>query len=290
MELITYPIVPLSEDCGLMGWLSRCHGIRGLVRDLAQRLDRIPPDSRGDPEAEAYQAKFSNQSAPQTDQEWAQVAAAFDAAEAASFGDELDMILVMSAADSNDWLVRKKNYSASLASTTIAGYIIGLGDRHINNIMLSLPTGKLVHIDFTHIMEQLQNRTHWPEQVPCRLTPAILRPLDVLGPIGEFKRHCIALLEALQNQADQIVELLAVFVEDPLSKAENLAATKDEWEAKVKIIKGKLAGVDARLAGSGVSPEGCMEMTVEMHVDEIIRAATDRAKLKRMWVEWRPWW
>jgi hypothetical protein len=114
--------------------------------------------------------------------------------------------------------------------------------------MLSLPTGKLVHIDFTDIMEKLQDRQRWPEQVPSRLTAAFLRPLDVLGPDGEFKRHCVALLKALRDRADQIVELLSEFFEDPLSGTENLSESRDRWKQNLVIIRKKLTGVDARLS------------------------------------------
>lgn len=31
---------------------------------------------------------------------------------------------------------------------SIVGYIIGLGDRHPNNIMIQRETGQIVHIDF----------------------------------------------------------------------------------------------------------------------------------------------
>jgi ataxia telangiectasia mutated family protein len=156
--------------------------------------------------------------------------------------------------------------------------------------MLSLPTGKLVHIDFTDIMEKLQDRRGWPEQVPCRLTPAFLRPLDVLGADGEFKRHCVALLEALRDRADQIVELLSVFFEDPLSRTENLTKSRDSWKQNVEIIRKKLTGVDARLSEAGDANEDWAGMAPEYHVEQIIAVATDREKLKQMWPGWRPWW
>jgi phosphatidylinositol kinase/protein kinase (PI-3 family) len=166
----------------------------------------------------------------------------------------------------------------------MAGYVIGLGDRHANNIMLSLPTGMLVHVDFSDVLEKLQDRKTWPEQVPCRLTPAFLRPLDVLGAEGELKRLCVVLLEAMQNRADEIIQQLTVFVEDPLSKDIGY------WKKVVDVMKGKLNGIDKRLSGDAWSSEDCAGMTVEMHVEEIIRVATSRERLKKMWPGWRPWW
>jgi FKBP12-rapamycin complex-associated protein len=290
MQLVTYPIVSLNAECGLMGWLSRCHGVSSLVRELWRRLERFPKGTETDLEVEAYRDIYRSPTAPQTESEWAVVGRAFEAAAAKARNDELEMILLMSAADSNDWLARKKNYIASLAATTIAGYVIGLGDRHPSNIMVSLPTGKLVHIDFTDIMEKLQDRSRWPERVPCRLTPAFLRPLDVLRSEGEFRTLCVVLLEALRDRADQVVELLSVFIEDPLSSTETLSEGIDQWKERVRIIKGKLAGIDGRLNSSGQNADQSTGMEVGTHVDELIRAATNREALKMMWIGWRPWW
>jgi phosphatidylinositol kinase/protein kinase (PI-3 family) len=270
-----------------MGWLLHCQDVYSLMRDLWTRLERVPPDS--DPETKAYSRVYYSGDAPTTPEQWACVARAFDAAEEKAWRDELELILVLSAADSNDWLVRKKNYAESLAATSIAGYVIGLGDRHPKNIMLSLPTGKLAHIDFTDIMEKLQGRSLWPEQVPCRLTPAFLRPLDVLRAQGEFKKLCVLLLEALREQAGQIVGILSVFIEDPLSVVETRSEAVNYWTQRMNVIKDKLNGIDRRLSVAW-NEEECSGMSVEAHVDEIIRAATNRESLQKMWVGWRPWW
>lgn len=36
----------------------------------------------------------------------------------------------------------------SIATTSIAGYILGLGDRHLNNILIDQTTAEVIHIDF----------------------------------------------------------------------------------------------------------------------------------------------
>jgi phosphatidylinositol kinase/protein kinase (PI-3 family) len=48
--------------------------------------------------------------------------------------DDLQKILVMLSCDSLDWLHRRLNYTVSLASTSMAGYILGLGDRHFRTL------------------------------------------------------------------------------------------------------------------------------------------------------------
>jgi len=49
------------------------------------------------------------------------------------------------------------------------GYILGLGDRHINNILIDNNTAQVIHIDFGIAFEQGKNLPT-PETVPFRLT------------------------------------------------------------------------------------------------------------------------
>lgn len=44
--------------------------------------------------------------------------------------------------------VYKKAFSQSLATMSMIGYVLGLGDRHLGNILLNFDTGKVVHIDY----------------------------------------------------------------------------------------------------------------------------------------------
>ncbi len=52
------------------------------------------------------------------------------------------------------------------------GYLLGLGDRHLDNILLDAWSGSIVHIDFNVIFER-GRRLRVPEVVPFRLTPMI---------------------------------------------------------------------------------------------------------------------
>lgn len=53
-----------------------------------------------------------------------------------TLGEDLKKILWLKSPNSEIWLERRTNYTRSLATMSIAGYILGLGDRHLANIML----------------------------------------------------------------------------------------------------------------------------------------------------------
>lgn len=80
----------------------------------------------------------------------------------------------------------------------VIGYMIGLGDRHLENILLDECTGEVVHVDYAHIFDSAWALTI-PELVPFRLTPNVsaflqrlfrkeilvaLQIIDAFGPVG----------------------------------------------------------------------------------------------------------
>lgn len=68
-----------------------------------------------------------------------------------------------------EWFACRSAYTRSLAATSIAGYIVGLGDRHAHNILIDRSSGELIHVDFGVAFEQ-GKLLSVPETVPFRLT------------------------------------------------------------------------------------------------------------------------
>jgi ataxia telangiectasia mutated family protein len=55
---------------------------------------------------------------------------------------------------------------------SIAGYVLGLGDRHIQNILFDKTSGEIIHIDLGIAFDQ-GKLLSTPELVPFRLTKNI---------------------------------------------------------------------------------------------------------------------
>lgn len=49
--------------------------------------------------------------------------------------------------DADDWFEARQIYTRSSAVTSIVGYVLGVGDRHLSNIMMDIDRGELVMID-----------------------------------------------------------------------------------------------------------------------------------------------
>ncbi|KAK6240492.1 hypothetical protein SCA6_005881 [Theobroma cacao] len=108
-----------------------------------------------------------------------------------------------------------KRYSRSVAAMSMVGHILGLGDRHLDNILMDFSSGDVVHIDYNVCFDKGQ-RLKVPEIVPFRLTQTIEAALGLTGIEGTFRANCEAVVGALRKNKDILLMLLEVFVWDPL--------------------------------------------------------------------------
>ncbi|XP_023013215.2 serine/threonine-protein kinase Smg1 [Leptinotarsa decemlineata] len=113
------------------------------------------------------------------------------------------------------WWQVVKRYSYSVAVMSIIGYIIGLGDRHLDNVLVDLTSGDVVHIDYNVCFEKGKT-LRVPEKVPFRLTPNIKEALGVTGVEGIFRLACENVLKTMRKGRETLLTLLEAFVYDPL--------------------------------------------------------------------------
>lgn len=98
---------------------------------------------------------------------------------------------------------------------SMVGHILGLGDRHLDNILMDFCSGDMVHIDYNVCFDKGQ-RLKIPEIVPFRLTQTIEAALGMTGIEGTFRSNCESVIGVLRKNKDILLMLLEVFVWDPL--------------------------------------------------------------------------
>ncbi|GFH32778.1 uncharacterized protein HaLaN_32058, partial [Haematococcus lacustris] len=132
----------------------------------------------------------------------------------------------------------------------MTGHMLGLGDRHGENIMIDQVSGETVHVDFGCLFDRGLT-LEVPEKVPFRLTQNVVDSFGVAGVEGAFRRS-----------------------------AETTLAAKDA----LATIDGRLAGT---LLGVRSLPS--LPLSVEGHAARLMAEAMDKDNLGSMYIWWMPW-
>ncbi|GAX80940.1 hypothetical protein CEUSTIGMA_g8375.t1 [Chlamydomonas eustigma] len=125
---------------------------------------------------------------------------------------------------------RKRKFGVSLAATSVVGYLLGIGDRHMDNILLDQESAELVHIDYNVCFEK-GAKLRIPEVVPFRLTQVLAVALGPVGPEGLFRTCLETGLTALRTRREGLAALLDAVLGDPgvewSAEREDAAARQD---------------------------------------------------------------
>ena len=203
----TYTVFPISHDGGIIGWVKNCDTLHQLIIEQRMKTNTIP--SLENKKIHKLYPKF------ETGAFLTKVEAYKDALNETN-GTELKTVIWEKSKNCETWLNRRTNYSRSLAVMSMVGYILGLGDRHPSNLMMSRKTGKIIHIDFGDCFEITMKREKFPERIPFRLTRMLIKALEVSGIEGTYRLVCIQIMELLRKKRDSLLAILGSFVDDPL--------------------------------------------------------------------------
>jgi ataxia telangiectasia mutated family protein len=116
-----------------------------------------------------------------------------------------------------EWFMKRNNYVKSVATNSMTGFVLGIGDRHAHNILIDQISGECVHIDFGIVFDQGKG-LGTPETVPFRLTRDIVDGMGVNGIEGPFRRCSEEVLRVLRENSFNLLTILEVVIYDPLYK------------------------------------------------------------------------
>ena len=207
LNIQRYPVIPLSPNSGLLGWVPDSDTLHVLIRDYRESRKILLN----------IEHRLMLQMAPDYDNlTLMQKVEVFEYALDNTTGQDLYRVLWLKSRSSEAWLDRRTNYTRSLAVMSMVGYILGLGDRHPSNLMLDRITGKIVHIDFGDCFEVAMHREKFPEKIPFRLTRMLTNAMEVSGIEGSFRITCEQVMEVLRDNKESLMAVLEAFVYDPL--------------------------------------------------------------------------
>ncbi|MEW5311591.1 MAG: hypothetical protein WDW38_003293 [Sanguina aurantia] len=309
LRLITYKVVPFSPNAGLVEWVGNTLAVseyligkdQWRVTGAHTRFKRP-----GDYDFAFAFNELGKHAMPERRRVYDDILAHYQPV--------MHHFFTETYRDPAVWFERKVAYTRSVAVNSMAGYIIGLGDRHGGNILLSCSTAEVVHIDLGVAFEQGRFLTT-PEVVPFRLTRDIVDGMGVNGVEGVMRRCCELTLQVLRASQDSLLTVLEVVLHDPQykwaltpvmvqkrqrdsSQAGQGGSSRHETEGTARgmphleetqysadaeraimRVKQKLEGTDGA--------EGRLR-TIPGQVAALLREASDPDKLCRMYAGWAP--
>lgn len=115
--------------------------------------------------------------------------------------------LFLSALNPAQHFTRCMAYTLSVALNSVMGHLIGLGDRHLDNLLFDPVTGEVVHVDYSICFDK-GTRLRVPERVPFRLTRCMVSALGPLGISGLFLQGMEAGLGLLRDWRELVLSLV----------------------------------------------------------------------------------
>ena len=278
LYLRTFAVMPLNEDNGIIEWVPNTTGLRHVIQALYVQDGIYTKQTLGD-------VKRMHERLKPTPTTWMnEILKKFPPVLHRWF---LNRWKDRPAA----WHGARTAFAHTAAVWSMVGHVVGLGDRHGENILLDQESGDCVHVDFSCLFDKgLELET--PEMVPFRLTQNIVDGLGAAGYEGTFMRVCEITLGVLRSHREALMSVLETFVHDPLvewtkgSKAKGHSDAADTGRAKEQLekIRSRLEGV---VVGVGAAPS--LPLSCQGQARRLIEEAVSRSNLGRMYVWWMSW-
>ncbi|GAA47692.1 ataxia telangiectasia and Rad3 related protein [Clonorchis sinensis] len=301
LHIRTYAVIPLSEKGGLIEWVSNTEPFRAIITRLYTEsgrpinwaaMSRVAPLLE-DP-LPVKRDKYLNKWLPM-------------------FPLVFHRWFLDTFPNPSAWYSARESYARTCAVMSMVGYVLGLGDRHTENILFDSTTGSVVHVDFSCVFNNGLTLP-WPERVPFRLTRNMVRALGPTGFEGIFRRCAEAVMRLLRHEIDPLLAVFRPLYFDALvEQGGNTRGSVAGTEASGKIRRAaqdhavgvsndladrvaqaaaeKLTNMEDRLHGKITEHDGfsqILPMSVEGQVDVLIKEATDVDRLCQMYKGWMP--
>lgn len=235
LRMRTYAVMILNEESALMQWVQMTSGLRReidwcyqLCGQLESQKKLMAKEKYLKIHFEDIQAQFGLLESAQVQQQHQQqhqqqqsgltprdLVRRYRAEILSQFPPIFHKWFAHKFPDPTAWMEARTAFGRSAAVWSMVGHVIGLGDRHGDNVLMDNASGECVHVDFDVLFDKGMVLTR-PEIVPFRLTPNMLDALGLAGYEGIFRRVSETTMQTLRSQKDVLISVLDPLIHDPL--------------------------------------------------------------------------
>ncbi|KAK5991078.1 Protein kinase rad3, partial [Cladobotryum mycophilum] len=272
----TYAVVPLNEECGIIEWVPGIKTMRDILLGL-YASQKIHPDYNGlkslMEEASTSESKIG----------------IFKNDVLGRFPPVFPIWFIQQFPNPSAWFSARLKYTRSCAVMSMVGTILGLGDRHGENVNLEEGSGGVFHVDFNCLFDKGLTFAK-PERVPFRLTHNMVAAMGIYGYEGPFRKSSELTLRILRQQEETLMTILEAFIYDPtldLQKEKRMSKSASRGAYVVKLQPQNVVDSIKRKV-RGLLPNESIPLSIEGQVEELIKQAVDPRNLTAMYIGWCP--
>lgn len=273
----TYAVTPLNEECGIIEWVNGLKTLRDILLSL-YRVKEITPNY-GELKVYLDEASKGDDKLP-----------LFTEKVLGGFPPVFHSWFVQQFPEPSAWFVARLKYTRSCAVMSMVGTILGLGDRHGENILFEEGNGGTFHVDFNCLFDKGLTFAQ-PERVPFRLTHNMIDAMGVYGYEGPFRKSSELTLKLLRQHEETLMTILEAFVYDPtldLLAKKNEKKKREREREGANVVPDTAQGVldNIRRKVRGLLAGESVPLGVEGQVDELIKQAVSPKNLAAMYIGW----
>ncbi|GAB0136223.1 hypothetical protein EsDP_00004534 [Epichloe bromicola] len=269
----TYAVVPLNEECGIIEWIPGIKTMRDILLSL-YASQKILPDYN------TLRQLMEDASASESKIQ------IFTEDVLGRFPPLLPLWFIQQFPNPSAWFAARLKYTRSCAVMSMVGTILGLGDRHGENVNLEEGNGGIFHVDFNCLFDKGLTFAK-PERVPFRLTHNMVAAMGIYGYEGPFRKSSELTLSILRQQEETLMTILESFIYDPTLDLQKEKRSSRREDAGVRLQPQSVVDSIKRKV-RGLLPNESIPLSVEGQVEELIKQAVDPRNLTAMYIGWCP--
>ncbi|KAJ6648931.1 DNA-dependent protein kinase catalytic subunit [Pseudolycoriella hygida] len=172
--------------------------------------------------------------------------------------DIIKFALIDLSVSPESFFLLRTNFITSLATMNIAHWTLGIGDRHLSNILINQKNAEMLGIDFNLAFGAGTRDSPIPELIPFRLSPHFVNVMSPLGTTGLITKTMVHTLRTFKSSKKLLTSYMESFVKEPTidwlysAKSRNpndsVSSSDSDWEPamRIKIAERKLSGANPK--------------------------------------------
>eukprot|EP01083_Nonionella_stella_P007613 21942_1 len=224
LVLRTYDVIPLNRSTGIIEWIENTIPIKSLISEsmkaqqIKQSIDEIIRNDYVNPftkiTRKAHGGAMYCEGILKYKTLHKRLLASFKKAQKRLPETTLQLSLIHMSRNKESYVQLRSRFCKTLSVYTITGYILGIGDRHLDNYLVDESTGQVIGIDFGAAFGYGLGLPV-PELMPCRLTRQFVHIMHPLNTKCMIRNYMIYAMSAIVQKKDNLLNIMNVFIKEP---------------------------------------------------------------------------